>query len=394
MSDRLALLTSASFRAFLEENKDAEVTRLLLSTSRLQTELREAADQILSRRKAKDKLPALYSNPAVVFPPPLSVEQSSSQQAAEYKKKLISGDHLIDLTGGMGVDCLALSEGFLKTTYVEQNPWLCEVFTHNSTLFRKPIEVVNEDSEAFLSTYSGRAYFFIDPARRDAEKKKVFRFEDCSPNIISLLPLFREKAIKVLIKAAPLVDISYVVAALGSVLEVHVLSIQNECKEVLFLLDFEFKGEPRIVVVNLHHEKEDSFSFFASKEQQATADFSEPLSFLYEPNAAIRKAGAFKSIALAYGLRKIAPNTHLYTSSELISDFPGRIFEVLHPNLLRPEIPNAFPDGRANVISKNHPLTPEEIRKKFKLKDGGESYLIAFRDQFEKGRMLKVVRVI
>jgi hypothetical protein len=329
----------------------------------------------------------------MVFPPPLSVEQSSSEPAATYKKRLISGDHLIDLTGGMGVDCLALSEGFLKTTYVEQNPWLCEVFTHNSTLLRRPIEVVTEDSEAFLNAFSRKAHFFIDPARRDAEKKKIFRFEDCSPNVISLLPHFREKARKVLIKAAPLVDLSYGVAALGSVAEIHVLSIQNECKEVLFLLDFEFEGEPRIVCVNLHHEKEDSFSFFVSAEQQATVDFSEPLSFLYEPNTAIRKAGAFKSIALAYGLKKIAPNTHLYTSAELRADFPGRIFEVLHPDLSKADLRNAFPDGRANVISKNYPLTPEEIKKKFKLKDGGDSYLIAFRDQFDGGRIVKVVRV-
>lgn len=393
MSDRLAVLTSASFRAFLEENKDAEVARLLLSKSRPQEVLREAADQLLSRRKAKEKLPTWHSNPAVVFPPPLSIEQSSSEPAAAYKKRLISGDHLIDLTGGMGVDCLAVSEGFLKTTYVEQNPWLCELFEYNSTLFDKPIEVVNEDSDSLLNVFSGKAHFFIDPARRDAEKKKVFLFDDCSPNVISLLPLFREKARKVLIKAAPLVDLSYGVAVLGSVSEVHILSIQNECKEVLFLLDFEFEDEPRIVCVNLNREKEEHFAFTTSEEQQAKADFSEPLSFLYEPNPSIRKAGAFKSIALAYGLSKIAPNTHLYTSVELRADFPGRIFEVLHPDLSKGDLRNLFPDGRANVISKNYPLTPEEIRKKFKLKDGGESYLIAFRDQFEKGRMVKVGRV-
>lgn len=379
MSEKLDRLTSETFVKFVKENENADVNRLLLGSSPDGVSLKEAAEQILSRGKSKNKLPDWYDQEGLIFPPPLSIEQSSSQKAAEYKKNLLKGKHLIDLTGGMGVDLITLSDQFEKSTHVEINPWLSEVFEHNAKILSdNTIEALNESAEDFLSSFKGKATFFIDPARRDSSKKKVFLFEDCSPDVIDLLDQFKEKADQVLIKAAPMIDITLGIKQLEYVRQVHVVSLNNECKEVLFLLDFGFVGASEIHCVNILAVSSEHFIFNFEEEKAAVVSYGDPQKYLYEPNASIRKAGAFKSIANKYGLSKIAPNTHLYTSEDLITDFPGRVFEVLE-EVNKKNAKKLFPDGKANVISKNHPLTPEQIKKKFGLKDGGERFLIGMR---------------
>ncbi|MFY0599222.1 MAG: hypothetical protein JXR03_06090 [Cyclobacteriaceae bacterium] len=375
-SEKLERLTSESFTQFVKGNENADVSRLLLGNAPDGVDKKEAAEQILSRKKAKNKLPNWHSQKGLVFPPPLSIEQSSSQKTAEYKKKLLSGNHIVDLTGGMGVDLICLSDCFKKATHVEISSWLSGVFKHNSqVLSNNQIEVVNQSAEEFLNQFLGKAIFFIDPARRDDAKRKVFLFEDCSPNVVEMLPLFEKRAEKVLVKAAPMIDVSLGINQLKHVSEIHVVSLNNECKEVLFLLDFTFSGTPKIHCVNLKGDEEELFTFDFDEEKQAEAKFRDVSKYLYEPNASIRKAGAFKSIASGFGLAKIAPNTHLYTSEELIENFPGRAFAVLG-EVNKKNIKTFFPEGKANVISKNHPLTPEQIKKKFGLKDGGGSFLI------------------
>lgn len=387
MSARLDGLTSPVFTDFVKTHESEDVSRLLLSKQPDGIDLREAADQILSKRKAKSKLPLWSAQMGVVFPPPLSIEQSSSEAAAHYKKNLLKGDHLIDLTGGMGVDLLALSDQFSQATHVEIDPWLSEVFMHNAPLLsQNSITAMNISSEEFLVSYKGKATFFIDPARRDVDKKKVFLFGDCSPNVIEMLPEFKIKADKVLVKAAPMIDISLGMQQLEYVSEVHVVSVDNECKEVLFLLDFSAVIEPIIYCINLTKMHAEAFTFTQKEEKSETPNLGEVGKYLYEPNASIRKAGAFKSVASRFQLKKLAINTHLYTSDLLVSDFPGRVFEVLG-SVDKKKIKRQFPDGRANVISKNHPLTPEQIKQKFKLKDGGEQFLIAFRDRKGVGQM-------
>lgn len=392
MTDRLALLASASFRDFVLKNEDADVARLLLSKSRPAPELREAADQILSRRKAKDKLPTWYANTRLILPPPLSLEQASSEDTAHYKREIFNGEQLVDLTGGTGVDCLSLASGFKQTAYVEQNDWLCELFQHNRTELQKQITIINASSEKYLKDFNGKASFFIDPARRDSQKKKVFRLEDCSPNVITLLPLLQEKADKVLLKAAPMIDLTQGIEQLKFVSQIHVVSVHNECKEVLFLLDFEFSGQPEIHCVDLHQGEKRTFSFTQTEEKKSTAAFADVGKYLYEPNGAIRKSGAFKLVAKRFKLKKIAPNTHLYTSNKPNPEFPGRVFKVLQTSFEKGDFEKLFPKAQANVISKNHPRTPEEIKKKFRLRDGGDRYLIAYRDQENKPRMVAAER--
>jgi 16S rRNA G966 N2-methylase RsmD len=393
MSTRLDGLTSASFTKFVKENENEEITKLLLGKKPDGVDLKEAADQILSRRKAKDKLPHWVAQDGLVFPPPLSIEQSSSEAAANYKKNILKGHHLVDLTGGMGVDLLTLSDQFEFATHVEIDPWLSEVFAHNSKLLSSnPITAVNTSAEDFLSSFSGKATFFIDPARRDGDKKKVFLFEDCSPNVVAMLRDFREKAYRVLVKAAPMIDITLGIHQLEFVSEVHVVSIDNECKEVLFLLNFETQTQPTIHCINIVRGETQHFSFTQEAEKSVDVSFSSFQKYLYEPNASIRKAGAFKSIAASFFLNKIANNTHLYTSDNLIENFPGRTFEVLSP-FDKKNQKLQFPDKKANVISKNHPLSAEQIKSKFGLKDGGDLYLIAFRDVKDVSVMIVAKRV-
>ncbi|MEO9476885.1 MAG: SAM-dependent methyltransferase [Cyclobacteriaceae bacterium] len=393
ISERLQQLTSAGFTAFVNANEAANVNQLLLGKAPDGIDLKLAADQILSRRKAKDKLPTWHQTNGLILPPPLSIEQSSSERTAEYKRSILKGKHLVDLTGGMGVDLLTLSSQFDKATHVEMDEWLSVVFRHNAkVLTEKPIETFNQKAEDYLKTFDGKATFFIDPARRDSHKKKVFLFEDCSPNVIELMPQFRAKAKQVLIKAAPMIDITLGIKQLSFVKEVHVVSLNNECKEILFLLDFGFTEQATIHCINLKSDTEELLSFDLSGEKDTEVNYTSPQSYIYEPNASIRKAGAFRSVAASFGLSKIAPNTHLYTSEELINNFPGRIFKTLG-GVDKKNIKVHFPEGKANVISKNYPLTPEQIKKKFKLKDGGERFLIAFRNEKNGTDLLSCLKI-
>lgn len=386
MTHRLMTILSPEFQDFLHANQHVEVTRLLLSPAPV--DVKEAAEQITSKRKAKDKLSAWFAAESVVFPPPLSVEQSSSQQAADYKSGLISGDVLVDLTGGMGVDCLALSRRFRKTIYVEQDQWLCTLFRHNQQqLNDNPIQVENATAEDFLHSFRGRATLYIDPARRNAHQQKVFRFEDCSPDLTQLLGLLRSRADQVLVKAAPLIDLTLGIHQLQYVKEVHVVSIRNEVKEVLFLLDFAFQDEPEIHCVNLGNEPT-VFRFKQQDEKKISPHHGPLKKYLYEPYSAILKAGAFKSISLVYPVQKLNANTHLYTSESYLADFPGRRWEVIASGIKKNVLKNLLPSGKANVITKNYPLKPEELKKKLKLKDGGENYIVGFRDEQDKPQLV------
>ncbi|MFT6868283.1 MAG: 16S rRNA G966 N2-methylase RsmD [Cyclobacteriaceae bacterium] len=393
MSSRLNRLTSEASIKFVKDNENADVNQLLLGKVPNGIDIKEAADQILSRRKAKDKLPAWHACHQLVFPPPLSLEQSSSEKTAAYKKNLLQGNHLIDLTGGLGVDLITLSSQFQKTTHVEIDPWLSELFAHNAKkLSQNNIVSLNLSAEDFLSQFEGRATFFIDPARRSDDKKKVFLFQDCSPNVIELMEQFRQKGESVLIKAAPMIDITLGIKQLEHVKQVHVLSLNNECKEILFLLDFDFSGTPNIHCINLRQDQVDQFVFDSEKEKIAHVNFSDVKKYLYEPNASIRKAGAFKSIGEYYQLEKIAVNTHLYTSEDLDVDFPGRIFEVIGL-VTKKNIKSLFPNEKANVISKNHPMTADQLKNKFGLKDGGDLFLIGFRDQNNKTSLIACQKI-
>ena len=390
MHSRIQNILSPEFQKFLQENQHLDPHELLLKKNS-PVDVREVTDQLLSKRKAQSKLPEWVNQRGIVFPPPLSVEQSSSATTARYKQELITGDHLVDLTGGMGVDCLYMSQQFTKTTYIEQDSWLCALFKHNHPLLtNRGIMIENGSAENFLNQFPQRATFFIDPARRDAKKQKVFRFADCSPHLIELMPVLREKGERLLVKAAPLIDLTQGIKELGGVTEIHVVSVRNEVKEVLFLLDFvsgALSENPKIACVNLES-VHSVFHFHPEEERKIEIPFNSIQKYLYDPNAAILKASAFKSIAQAYLLQKLAPNTHLYTSDELIPDFPGRTFEVLSINPGKKELKELLPNQKANVLTKNYPLSPEGLKTKLKLKDGGDFFLIGYRDMTNRPQVV------
>ena len=387
----IEILTSPDIVNFIRENESADIQKLLLNPpAEFKQQITFIADQILSRRKAKSKLPEWYDNYDLIMPPPLSLEQCSSPATGAYKASIFSGKTLVDLTGGMGIDTLYLANQFEKVHHVEMNEQIHQVFEHNCAVLQKDnITAHHQTAEDYLTDLNGKASFFIDPARRSEQKSRVFLFEDCSPNVIELLPPFREKADKVLIKAAPMIDISLAVSQLKQVKEVHIVSVKNEVKEVLFLLDYQTKvpDEPIIRCVNLET-SQPSFSFCTSNEKTATSSFSEPQWYLYDPNSSILKAGAFKLIGTQYELHKIAINTHLYTSESLIDNFPGRVFEIIHSDINKKNIGKAISDGKVNVLTKNYPQKPDELKKKLKLKDGGKFFLIGLRDKNNKPKLL------
>ena len=396
--------------------------------------------QTEGRERTADKLPTFAAIDDWWYPVRLSCEQCSSELTARYKASLLSplalgegkGERFLDLTGGYGVDTFFLSEHFAHTDYVEQNAELCRIAAHNFALSQKSkverqklsIAVHNTTAEDFLQcsgptakrSYSisghtgeaghsptGYALIFLDPARRDSHGSKVFKLADCTPNVVELLPTLLDHLVpdgRIMLKLSPMLDISQALKELSlvqrtSVLRtlswsVHVVAVKNEVKEVLLMSrnidiseyrDTEIPGYqetgPAITAIDLSH-PEQAFSFTCGEEQAAQPQMvNNPSSlgtFIYEPNAAILKAGAFKLVGARFGLQKLDVNTHLYCSETLVSGFPGRVWKItqrLNAQMAK--------DQMANVLCRNYPLTPEQLKKKLRLRDGGTAFVIGCR---------------
>ena len=376
--------------SFILENAKTDVNHLLLNPPKIfKDRIKIIVEQVLSRQKAVGKLDSWVKRADLIFPPPVSIEQASSFTTSAYKKNLISGELLVDLTGGTGIDCLAISENFEKTIFVERHQTLCERFKNNSAVLSKKIEVRNEDAEDFLHHFDGKATFFIDPARRDGTNKKVFKLEDCSPNVKELMPTLSSKGSRALIKLSPLLDLTKTIREISNGREVHVVSVKNDCKELLLLIDFEFMGETKIHAVNLETSQE-PLVFTQSDEMNTTLDNGNIATYLFEPNASILKSGAFNHVGMKYGVHKISRNTHLYSSNDIISDFPGKAFEILHEN--GKEMVGDY-KSVINVLTRNYPLSASDLKKKYNLRDGGSHFLIGFRDAQNKSQLIIAKRL-
>ena len=365
--------------------------------------------QVEGRERTADKLPLFASIEDWWYPVRLSCEQCSSELTARYKASLCqrsglsaersvlcqsAGRSLLDLTGGYGVDTYFLSELFDHTDYVEQNAELCRIATHNFA--DKPIAIHNCTAEEFLTNHQSTnpsihqySLIFLDPARRDSHGGKVFRLEDCTPNVVELLPALLSHLSPdghILLKLSPMLDLTQAIKELSSIhrtsslcplsWDIHVVAVKNEVKEVLLCTKGQCaKYEGKITSIDLA-EPEKAFTF--TKEEESSSS-SLPLkgelegAYLYEPNAAILKAGAYKLIAERFNLHKLDINTHLYVSETLVENFPGRIFEAqLYKRGM--EV-----GSQANVLVRNYPLTTEQLKKKLRLKDGGSTYVIGCR---------------
>lgn len=380
-------LAAPDLQLYLKEHElDDEQKLVLKYKSLFGIPTAALAEQLRGRRKAKDKLPSYYRTTGIVYPHAVNLEQSSSEASANFKAEVIHRflpecKSCADLTGGFGVDSYFLSKVFDHVDYVEPNQNLLEVARHNhQKLKAKNISYQVITAEGFLQqTNKHFDLLYLDPSRRDKANKKVFRFSSCEPDVTTLTSVLFTKADFVLIKASPLIDLRQGLQELQNVRAIFILSIKNECKEILFLCHSSWSGEPTIHAVNLQDNDKEEFSFTRTEEKAAVAEFSEPLTYLYEPNASILKAGAFKLVSAKFRLNKLHVNTHLYTNNEFVKDFPGRVYKV--NAVVKPEaatIKAFFKTGKANVVTRNYPLTAEALKKKLKLNDGGDHYLIGF----------------
>lgn len=336
--------------------------------------------QINGIQKAKSKLPQFYNTPNIIYPSKLSMEQCSSEKTGIFKSELIKGNSLIDLTGGFGIDSYYFSKNFAQVTYVEQQQDLFEIVKTNfDHLKANNINLVNATAEDFIKNTKKKAdLIYIDPSRRN-ENLRVFKLDECTPNIIALAPEIFKIADKILVKTAPLLDIKQTLKDLQHVTNVWVISVNNDCKEVLYLLEKDKTVEPKIHTINLANFNQ-KFDFDYQKESSANIELSLPLNYLYEPNASILKAGAFNSICQKFNVKKLAPNTHIYTSDKVVENFPGRTFKVESVIPYQAKEFKKLGITKANVSCRNFKDSPEQVKKKLKLKDGGETYLFATSD--------------
>lgn len=375
-------------RHFVQEHLNDDLHRLLLSAHRFpDVSVPAAVGQIEALRKVRSKIPAWFRFD-LEFPPVLSVEQASSEQTAHFKANLFSGNKMADLTGGMGVDTFFFAQHFKQVTYLEQNPELADLARHNfGVLGATNIRVVAMLAEDFLNQNTDHFdLIYIDPARRGDRQQRVFRLEDCTPDIVQIKDSLLETADRVLLKTAPLLDLNLAVEQLQSVAHIWVVSVDNEVKEVLYLLD---KSAPSIGDIPIEAvglgEAPRFFSFTRLEEQAALPPYAAPQRYLYEPDAAVLKAGAFKSFARRFGLSKLHPNTHLYTSETFVPNVPGRSFTI--ETVLRYDrkaVQQAIPGKKANVAVRNFPDSAEQMRQKLGLMDGGELFLFGTTDLEER----------
>lgn len=344
-------------------------------------DLKEAVQQIAARQKAASKLPEWVAEPRVLFPASISLEQSSSELTAKFKAKSTNGATLIDLTGGLGVDTFYMGQQFKKVVYLERHQALAKLARHNFAILNQSnvqYHVLAEDSLSYLKeskdTYD---WLFVDPARRGSNGSKLYKLADCEPDILENWELLKGRAESIMIKASPMLDIKAALHEIPEIQEVTVVAVKNEVKEVLLLWHKGQKGETTITAVDLRDGKE-RFSFTFTQEKNTEVGYALPQSYLIEPNAALLKAGGFKSFAAAYSLAKVHPNTHLYTTSELLHEIPARVFEIIEEiKLDKKELKRVFPSGKVNVLVRNHPLKPDVLKKKYGLKDGGKDFLLA-----------------
>lgn len=356
------------------KNYEGEISKLAFSGSPFENiSTTELIQQIESHQKTEKKLPSWFRTPNIIFPPKLNIEQTSSEITAKYKAELISGETVADITGGFGVDCCLFSEKFETVHHFEINTELSEIAKHNFKILGKEnIQCYNEDGlEAVLK----RKYdvIYADPSRRHESKGKVFFLKDCQPNISKHISEIMEHCETFLLKTSPMLDISVGLNELQNVTEIHIAAVENEVKELLWLLKRDTSQKTLVKTINLTKSGNEKFDF--EWNEKGNSSYHLPQNYLYEPNPAILKSGAFDLVSERLKVNKLHKNTHLYTSDDLV-DFPGRRFlieKTIPYN--KYEVRSALHFGKANISTRNFPESVETLRKKWKIVDGGDIYL-------------------
>ena len=370
-------LLNIEIQEFINSNLNADITNLLLKGIPFDTiDSKAVIEQIEAKKRSKKKLYTWFNTENIYYPNKLNIEQTSSEITARYKSNLVSGKSLIDLTGGFGVDAYYFSKQVENVTHCEINTKLSDIVKHNyKALNVSNITCKNESGiDALKQLNQQFDWIYIDPSRRDNSKQKVFLLSDCTPNIKTFQGLFLEYAKHVMIKTSPLLDLTATLSDLKHVKEIHIVAVNNEVKELLWLLERDYEGDVNVKTINLQKKNIQNFEFNFKIEPSSQVTYTEPLFYLYEPNSAILKAGAFNSISEQLKINKLHKHSHLYTSDELIA-FPGRSFKIKKQLPFNKKLFAKERIAKANITTRNFPLSVNDIRKKLKVKDGGNSYL-------------------
>lgn len=405
---------------FIHQHASDDVRQLALHGAPAEVDLRIALQQIEGRQLAARKLPACAATDGLLFPPRLSLEQCSSEATAAYKHRIIgrllsapssalhSSSLFVDLTAGFGIDFTALAPLFSRSLYVDSNPVLCDLARHNLPLLGLPAADVRcSTAETVLSEGLQADLLFIDPARRDAAGRKVALIEDCTPDVCALQTLLRTSARFTLIKLSPMLDLSAALRTLQGITEVHVVSVGGECKELLLLMSSSaVSASPTIHCIDLPAttsavsstlKDADAFLFTRAEETAAPFVLADSIgAFVFEPNASILKAGAFRILCQRYPVRKLSADAHLYTADALVPDFPGRAWRVCaQSSFNKHELRTFLGDTRAAELSvRGFPLSVAALRKQLHLSEGGHDHFIATTLADGQRRLLRVERCL
>lgn len=367
---------------FIATHRNDDV-RILAFKSANGVDMPLALEQIAGYQKARRKLPQWSGVEGMLFPPSLSMEQCSSEQTALYKVSLLASrsGSFADLTGGFGVDFSYLAARFAKATYIERNPKLCAIARHNFALLGLThAEVVCGDSVECLRNLAPVDVIYLDPARRDTNGGRTFAIADCTPDAVALLPLLLEKAETVMIKLSPMLDWHKAVADFrGHVAEVHIVAVDNECKELLLILRRNTTECPKVVCVNNGSVFSPTPYIYIIRCNVPSVDFSQLHGFLLVPNAAIMKAGCFAQVAEAFSVAQISDNSHLFVADAPVEGFPGNTYRINAVTSMNKKELKATIGGikKANIAVRNFPLTVAELRKRLKINDGGNIFIFA-----------------
>jgi len=390
-------ILNKNIQDFISQNSGISITKLALQKNPFpEVEWILILNQIEAKGKAKDKLPTWFSTENIIYPSKISVEQTSSEKTAAYKASLISGKTLIDLTGGFGVDDYYFSKKFKVVAHCEINEELSAIVKHNFEQLKVENCTFYADDSANILNESDSDFkwdwIYIDPSRRNDAKGKVFMLKDCLPNVPESLDFYFEKTDSILIKMAPLLDISAGLSELEFVKNIHIIALENEVKELLFEIHNHYSGGITIKTANILKDKTETFEFILG--ELVYPSYHLPQKFLYEPNSAIMKSGGFDEVSTIFKIDKLHKHSHLYTSDELI-DFPGRTFEIekvisYNKNDMKVELLNQ----QANVTTRNFPETVENIRKKWKIKNGGNLYCFFTTDKNDNKIVLICRKII
>ncbi len=367
-----SVLLTPEIQEFIKANLDKNVSQLALKKNPFpNVQYSNIIEQIAAKQKAKTKLPTWFTTENILYPSKISVEQTSSEKTAKYKASIVSGNSLIDLSGGFGIDDYYFAKNFQKVIHCEINEDLSKIVAHNyKQLAISNIECLAGNSAEILKQLNQQFdCIYVDPSRRNDVKGKVFMLKDCEPNVPELLDFYFTYSDKIIIKTAPILDIQAGLNELKFVKNIHIVALGNEVKELLWEIEKGFTDEISVITINI--EKDNIQQSKIKISDDSLSKYSLPQNYLYEPNASLLKSGKFESIGNLFNVNKLHQHSHLFTSKKLV-EFQGRSFKIINCLPFDKETGKKYLlKQKMNVATRNFPLKPEDIKKKFKITDGG-----------------------